>query len=105
MYYKHITEIAPKQGWLKVYKVFYKGNNINHLKFQKKELVKEIPIQIDIPLESYEISISHFDRGGLQSDDRFFTTTSIGKRYNKSICDELCKLALGDLNTNFIKED
>ena len=98
-YYKHVVEIAPKQGWIRVYKIYLKGNNPNRLKFESKELVKELPIQINIPMEDYEVNVEHFDNKAFQMDDRVFTTKIIVKRYNKSICDELCKLAIGDLNT------
>lgn len=97
-YYKHVAEIAPKQGWIKVYKHILKGNNPRFLKFESKELVKKLPLQTNIPMEEYEVTVEHFDNKAFQMDDRFFTTKTIAKRYNKSICNELCKLAIGDLN-------
>lgn len=97
-YYKHVVEIAPKQKWIKVYKHYLKGNNPRFLKFVSKELIKEIAIQINIPMEDYKVNVEHFDNKAFQMDDRSFTTKTTAKRYNKSICDQLCRLALGDLN-------
>ena len=80
-YYKYIAKIAPKQGFIEIYKVIYAGININNLKFKSEKLIKIQQIEVEIPLE---IINGH-------------------KHYNESFCNSLCNYALEEFNTHFIK--
>lgn len=98
-YERYRAEIAPKQKVIRVIKETFDSKNP---KFKKKnrimEIVKTIPIDIEIPMEEYEATKEHFDSTAFQSDDRFFTTTTKGTRFSVSVCKELCQKALEGYN-------
>ena len=102
-YYLYKAEIAPKQGFIRIIKQIKEGNNINYLKLISKEVIRQIPINIEIPMEEYIQEKSHFDNKALQMDDRFFTSEQKIIRYNIHICNNLIKNALIGYNTHPIK--
>ena len=101
---KYEAIVCPAQKVIKVNKITFDSNNPKYVKKNRVvTLEKEIPLAIDIPLEEYETTIEHFDSSAFQSDDRFFSTTQIGKRYNLEIMNKLRLEALKGYNIEAIE--
>jgi hypothetical protein len=99
-YEVYLAEIAPKQKFVRVIKRTFESKNPKFTKRNlKNEIIKIVPISIDIPIEDFVVNKSHFDSSAFQSDDRFFTTSITSKRYSPSICKQLCDEALNGYNT------
>ena len=92
---KYRAEVCPKQKIIKVQKVTYKSNNPNFMKGTSiVEVIDEIPIIEDIPMENYTTTKEYFDNKALQMDDRIFSVELTGKRYSPDKIRELQKKAL-----------
>ena len=67
-YYKYVARIAPKKGYIAIYKVFYSSANLNNsIKFDYEILIDIEDIPIDIP----------------------FTTINDHKRYSQFVCETM----------------
>lgn len=98
-YYRYKAEILTKKKLINVYKLILQGNNIKYLKTIERHFMFAKTIDIDIPLEEYEVTRNHSDFTAFQSDDRFWSTTETHKRPNLEICRNLIKEALSGYNT------
>jgi hypothetical protein len=96
---KHRAEILHKQNIVNVIEDIFESKWPNHKrKYISSKVIKTIPIQ-PIPLEEYEHTKQHFDSSGLQSDDRFYSSTIMLSRRNEKICQQTRKIALKGYNT------
>jgi hypothetical protein len=92
-YERYIAIAAPKKGHIRVIRqtYFQRGRKKKHL---RHELIKTVPITIEVPAEYFETEVTHFDNSAIQSSDRLWTETVKGKRYSQQVLKQLCDDAL-----------
>jgi len=101
---KEIVEII-KQTWETKENPYALKNPMSKRRGLKEEIIKTIQLEEPIPIEEYKSEKGIFDSSGLQTDDRFFTFTTTGKRYSVGAMDRIKReiIEKEKINTNPIQ--
>ncbi len=97
---KHYTDVHLRDKVIRVMRVTYNAKQPHHKKKNRQlELVKVVPIVVDIPFEEVMIKKEFFDSRAIQSSDRFYTEEVLIKRPSVSFIRGLSDQALEGFNT------